>query len=118
MDPRQRYIETLTFGTPDRAPLWPGWGRRPTLAARHEQGLPKEKGFDDYHDYLWEILDIDFDRCIAKGGQALIDELKRVEPVMEDGGYIPCCDHAVPPDVSWPDFVEYTRLLAKMTGWL
>jgi len=24
----------------------------------------------------------------------------------------------VPHDVSWPDFVEYTRLLAQMTGWL
>jgi len=57
-------------------------------------------------------------RCIAQGGQSLIDELERVEPVMRDGGYIPCCDHAVPPDISWPNFVEYARLLAKMTGWL
>jgi hypothetical protein len=24
----------------------------------------------------------------------------------------------VPPDISWPDFVEYTRLLAELTGWL
>ena len=57
-------------------------------------------------------------RCIAEGGQAIIDELKRIEPVMKDGGYIPCCDHAVPHDISWPNFVEYTRLLAEMTGWL
>jgi len=57
-------------------------------------------------------------RCIAKGGQAIRDELRRIEPVLKDGGYIPSCDHAVPPDVSWPDFVEYTRLLARMTGWL
>jgi len=57
-------------------------------------------------------------RCIAKGGQAIIDELKRIEPVLKDGGYLPCCDHAVPHDVSWPNYVEYTRLLAQMTGWL
>jgi len=62
MNPRQRCIETLTFGTPDKVPLWPGWGRRPTLEAWHEQGLPREFGLDDYHDYLWEILGIDFDK--------------------------------------------------------
>lgn len=57
-------------------------------------------------------------RCMAKGGQAIRDELKRIEPVLRDGGYIPGCDHGVPFDVSWPNFVDYTRLLAKMTGWL
>ncbi len=57
-------------------------------------------------------------RCIARGGSAIRDELKRLEPVMRDGGYIPSCDHGVPPDVSWPNFVEYGRLLAQMTGWL
>ena len=56
-------------------------------------------------------------RCIARGG-SIRDELKRLEPVMRDGGYIPSCDHGVPPDVSWPNFVEYGRLLAQMTGWL
>lgn len=57
-------------------------------------------------------------RCIAKGGQALRDELKRVEPVIRDGGYIPGCDHGVPSDVSWDNFVDYCRQLAQMTGWL
>jgi uroporphyrinogen-III decarboxylase len=57
-------------------------------------------------------------RCMAKGGQALRDELKRVEPVLRDGGYIPGCDHGVPSDVSWPNFVDYCRQLAQMTGWL
>ena len=57
-------------------------------------------------------------RCMAKGGQVIIDELKRIEPVIRDGGFIPSCDHGVPSDVSWPNFVEYTGLLAQMTGWL
>jgi len=57
-------------------------------------------------------------RCIAKGGQIIRDELKRIEPVLKNGGYIPGCDHGVPFDVSWPNFVEYSRLLAEMTGWL
>jgi len=57
-------------------------------------------------------------RAMAKGGDILRQELKRIEPVIRDGGYIPGCDHAVPSDISWPDFVDYSRLLAKMTGWL
>ena len=57
-------------------------------------------------------------RCMAKGGQALRDELKRIEPVVRDGGYIPGCDHSVPSDVSWPHFLDYSRQLAAMTCWI
>ena len=57
-------------------------------------------------------------RAMAKGGQVIRDELKRVEPVVKDGGFIPGCDHGVPSDISWPNFVDYSRLLAQMTGWL
>jgi len=57
-------------------------------------------------------------RCMAKGGQALRDEIKRIEPVVRDGGFIPSCDHAIPSDVSWSNFVEHCRLIAEVTGWL
>jgi uroporphyrinogen decarboxylase len=57
-------------------------------------------------------------RALAAGGQAMQDEVLRVAPVLRDGGFIPGCDHGVPPDVSWPNFVEYTRLLAQLEGWL
>ena len=57
-------------------------------------------------------------RAMAKGGRVLRDELRRIEPVVRDGGYIPGCDHGIPSDVSWPDFVDYCRLLAQITGWL
>ncbi|HOJ39237.1 MAG TPA: uroporphyrinogen decarboxylase family protein, partial [bacterium] len=58
-------------------------------------------------------------RALAKGGQVMRQELERViPPLLKDGGYIPGCDHGVPPDISWPNFVEYCRLLARMTGWL
>ncbi|HEY3322259.1 MAG TPA: uroporphyrinogen decarboxylase family protein [Planctomycetota bacterium] len=56
-------------------------------------------------------------RAMARGGADIRAELKRIEPVLRDGGYIPSCDHGVPADVSWPNFVEYSRLLARMTGW-
>ncbi len=57
-------------------------------------------------------------RAIAKGGRIIRAELKRIEPVVKGGGFIPSCDHGVPSDVSWPNFVDYSRELAKMTGWL
>lgn len=56
-------------------------------------------------------------REMAKGGKNIAVELNRLSPVIKDGGYIPSCDHGVPPDVSWPAFVEYGKLLAKATGW-
>ncbi len=57
-------------------------------------------------------------RAIAKGGKVIEAEIDRLKPVIADGGYIPGCDHAVPADVAWPDYVHYLRLLAKITGWL
>jgi uroporphyrinogen decarboxylase len=57
-------------------------------------------------------------RLIAKGGTAIEGEIARLLPIVRDGGFIPSCDHGVPPDIAWPDFVRYTGLLAKATGWL
>ena len=57
-------------------------------------------------------------RAIAAGGQEMRDEVLRVvPPLLEMGGFIPGCDHGVPPDISWPAFVEYSRLLAELCGW-
>ncbi len=58
-------------------------------------------------------------RAIAKGGKTMEKEVMRVvPPLLKEGGFIPRCDHGVPPDISWPNYIEYSRLLAKLTGWL
>ena len=57
-------------------------------------------------------------RKMAKGGQAIRDEIDRLRPVIAGGGYIPSCDHGIPHDVSWPNFLDYCRLLGEATGWL
>ena len=58
-------------------------------------------------------------RALAKGGDVMRAELMRVvPPLLEEGGFIPSCDHGVPPDISWPNFIDYARLLAQLTGWL
>ena len=58
-------------------------------------------------------------RAIAAGGLKMRAEVLRVVPsLLAGGGFIPSCDHGVPPDIAWPDYVEYARLLARLTGWL
>jgi len=56
-------------------------------------------------------------RAMAAGGVALDAEMDRVDPVVRSGGYIPGCDHGIPPDVSWPNMVAFCDRLARMTGW-
>ena len=57
-------------------------------------------------------------RALAAGGETMRAELLRViPPLLEQGGFIPGCDHGIPPDIAWPDFIAYTRLLAQLTGW-
>ena len=57
-------------------------------------------------------------RAIAAGGTTIEHEIDRISPVIEDGGYIPSCDHGIPSDISWENFVYYVKLLAERTGWL
>ncbi len=57
-------------------------------------------------------------RAIAAGGSVIEGELARLTPLIRDGGYLPSCDHGVPPDISWPNYVRYGRLLAELTGWI
>ncbi|MFA6293647.1 MAG: uroporphyrinogen decarboxylase family protein [Victivallales bacterium] len=57
-------------------------------------------------------------RAMAKGGRVIEEEIRRIEPVIRDGGFIPGCDHGVPSDVSWDNYVYYVKLLSKATGWM
>jgi uroporphyrinogen decarboxylase len=50
-------------------------------------------------------------RKIAAGRAAINAELAaKVPDVLSTGGYIPCCDHGIPPDVSWENFCYYHDL--------
>jgi hypothetical protein len=57
-------------------------------------------------------------RAIAKGGPILEAELLRLGPVIRTGGYLPGCDHGIPSDVSWDNFLFYVCNLAHVCGWL
>ena len=53
-------------------------------------------------------------RRLAAGRTAIDEELEsKVPGVLASGGYIPCIDHGVPPDVSWENFQYYRK---RLTG--
>ena len=54
-------------------------------------------------------------RIMAEGAPGIDAELERkVPPLVKEGGYIPCCDHSVPPDVSWQNFRHYRHRLTEL----
>jgi len=52
-------------------------------------------------------------RALAKGREAIDAELRRVEPLIAEGGYIPHTDHSAPPDISFADYSYYLRRLSE-----
>jgi len=52
--------------------------------------------------------------AIAKGKKYIDGEIEKVRRVLPKGGYIPCFDHLVPPDVSWKNFEYYRNQLNKI----
>jgi hypothetical protein len=53
---------------------------------------------------------------IAKGGDAIVRELEYLAPLVEEGGYIPHCDHLIPADVSLENYRFYLRKKREMFG--
>ena len=56
MNERERYIETLLFGTPDKIPFQPGKPREKTLKRWHSEGLPENR---HWFDFLCETIGIE-----------------------------------------------------------
>jgi uroporphyrinogen decarboxylase len=62
---------------------------------------------------MWGNVD---KRALAKGRDAIDAELKRLAPVVEEGGFIPLVDHAIPEDVSFENYVYYVEQRKKLCG--
>jgi uroporphyrinogen decarboxylase len=54
---------------------------------------------------------------LAFGRKEILAELKRVEPVVEEGGFIPHGDHRIPEDVPYENYRYYVREKLAMLGW-
>ena len=48
-------------------------------------------------------------RAMAAGPTAINAELAHVAPLLKEGGYIPWCDHHVPPDVPLKHYLHYVQ---------
>lgn len=58
-----------------------------------------------------------FDKRILASTPAEVSrELLRLSPVIEEGGYLPGCDHGVPPDVSLSNYAHFIHELKKLYG--
>ncbi|MBI4471986.1 MAG: hypothetical protein HY646_04915, partial [Acidobacteria bacterium] len=58
-----------------------------------------------------------FDKHIlAKGQRDIEREIYRLAPLVEEGGYIPFCDHRVPPDVPLANYLHYLQTARKVWG--
>lgn len=58
-----------------------------------------------------------FDKHILARGKAEIEaEVLRLTPLVEEGGYIPFCDHRVPPDVPLENYLFYLEYARHIWG--
>lgn len=54
-------------------------------------------------------------RAMVAGPAQIEAELAHVAPLVADGGYIPWCDHLVPPDVPFDHYMYYVKRMKEMT---
>ncbi len=69
-------------------------------------------------DYPWMVLSGGIDkRVLAQGPRAIDAHLQEILPAMRRrGGYIPTCDHGVPPEVTWQNYRHYRLRCIEMGG--
>ena len=111
-----RYIGLDSDGNIDKLiPLWLEAGLNMLWPFECQSGMDVVEVRRTYgHDLI--IMGGINKRALAEGGEVMRREVDRVMPLVADGGYIPEPDHSIPPDVSWPDFLEYGAYLKKRLG--
>ncbi len=58
-----------------------------------------------------------FDKhVLARSKDEIEREIRRLAPLVEDGGYIPFCDHRVPPDVPYEHYCFYVETARSVWG--
>lgn len=53
-------------------------------------------------------------RVLASDKSSIRKMVEERIPLIEEGGYIPGCDHVIPPDVSWENYLYYRKLLLRI----
>ena len=81
MNARERFLETLLFGKPDKVPLNPGGPRESTRAKWRTQGLPEDA---DWLEHLWDLLGIEREPRIPDVELGLLWDTFRMRPIFEE----------------------------------
>jgi len=55
-------------------------------------------------------------RILTKSKRDITDEVERLAPMVEEGGFIPFCDHLVPPDVPLSNYIHYLNEAKRVWG--
>ncbi len=53
---------------------------------------------------------------LIQGKETIKREIKRIEPLVREGGYIPHVDHRVPPDVTYQNYLYYLQVKRDTFG--
>ncbi len=53
---------------------------------------------------------------MAQGGDVIRRELERIAPVVQEGGFIPFCDHRCPPGVTLEKYRHYLQCKREIFG--
>jgi len=78
------------------------WADPVALQKRFGRGMLIRGGFDKH--------------ILAKGEKAIAAEVERLAPLVEEGGFIPHCDHRVPVGVSLADYIHYVHEAKRVWG--
>ncbi len=95
-------------------PLWLEGGVTGFYPIERAAGMDAVKLRQTYGRQLRLIGGID-KRAMAAGPAAIDAELQAVRPLLLDGGYIPWCDHLVPPDVPFSNYMYYVNRMKELT---
>ena len=55
-------------------------------------------------------------RILASTKAAVRDMVEEKVPLLREGGYVPGCDHAMPQDIPWENYLYYRQLVMSMCG--
>jgi uroporphyrinogen decarboxylase len=98
------------------APLFIGAGVNVMLPFEVQAGMDVRRFRQQYGKNLAIIGGLD-KRALAAGKTATDNELAlHLQPMLAQGGYIPCLDHTAPPDVSLANFRYYIERVREMAG--
>ncbi len=94
-------------------PLWLKAGVNGILPFEVQAGMDVNYFRAEYGKDLIIMGGID-KRALITGPKDIDAEIRRIVPMIEQGGYIPWLDHSVPPDVSFDNFLYYMDKLEKL----